>query len=298
MNFFLAHGTLHPTAPFDFNKSLYFLRIFTPAKNEQVLSGNALLKAISINGQAVIVRINSIGSVTQPELEYRLISEQPISEDVKFAALDRASFFLSLYDNLRPFYDICSKDSHFTPVLRKLYGYHQIKFATPFENACWVILSQRTSFARARQMKEDLIQEFGSSIIVHGTEFRAFPEPPLLSSVQEKEIAGLLENPQKAKQLVSIARAFEEVEEEFLRHGSYETVKNWLQSLEGLDAWGAAFVLLRGLGRMEEKPIIDKRLINAASKFYGSNSGANISLIAGPYGRWQGYWSHYLRVAA
>lgn len=298
MNFFLAHGTLHPTAPFDFNKSLYFLRIFTPAKNEQVLFGNALLKAVSINGQAVIVRINSIGSVTQPELEYRLISEQPISEDVKFAALDRASFFLSLYDNLRPFYEICSKDNYFTPVLRKLYGYHQIKFATPFENACWVILSQRTSLAHARQMKEDLIREFGSSIIVHGTEFRAFPEPPLLSPAQEKDIASLLENQRKAKQLVSVARAFEAVDEEFLRRGSYETVKSWLQNLEGLDAWGAAFVLLRGLGRMEEEPIIDKRLIDAASKFYGSGNGANISLIAEPYGPWQGYWSHYLRVAA
>ena len=298
MNFFLSQGKLHPTPPFDFNKSLHFLRIFTPAQNDQLLAQNSLTKAISVNGQAIIIRIDSTGSVDNPQLEYRLVSEQPINEDVKFAALDRATFFLSLYDNLRPFYDIGEKDNHFTPILKSLYGYHQVKFASPFENACWAVLIRQAPPALARQMKDDLITCYGSAIIVNGREFRAFPEPPHLSAIDEKELARVLENETKAKQIKSLARSFEEIDEEFLRAGPYEEVKRWLQNHDGLDARGAAFVLLRGLGRMEEEPIIDRKLVSAAHRFYGLLNQDTIPSIAEQYGQWQGYWSHYLRVAA
>lgn len=298
MNFFLAQGKLHPTPPFDFNKSLHFLKISTPARSDQFVVENALVKTISINGQAIMIRIDSLGSVNRPELQYRLLSEQPINEEVKFAALDRASFFLSLYDNLRPFYDIGEKDNHFSPVLKSLYGYHQVKFSSPFENACWAVLIRQNPLALARQMKDDLVTCYGSSIVVNGREFRAFPEPPHLSPVDEKELARVLENEAKARRIKSLARSFEDVNEEFLRRGSYGEVKEWLQNLEGLDAWGAAFVLLRGLGRMEEEPIIDRKLAGATHRFYGLLNQDHIPSIAEQYGQWQGYWSHYLRVAA
>ena len=47
-------------------------------------------------------------------------------------------------------------DRPFAPVVRKLYGYHQVKFLTPFENACWAILTQRNPVPAAKEIKRAL----------------------------------------------------------------------------------------------------------------------------------------------
>lgn len=61
--------------------------------------------------------------------------------------------------------------------------------------------------------------------------------------------------------------------------------------------WGAAFVLLRGLGRMERVPA-EQNLVAAASRVYGRDLDQDeVERIGAQYGRWQGYWAHYLRVA-
>ncbi len=58
--------------------------------------------------------------------------------------MDRLGFYLSLQDDLRPFYAIADADPDFAPVARGLYGFQQVKFLTPFEHLCWAILTQRT----------------------------------------------------------------------------------------------------------------------------------------------------------
>ena len=53
---------------------------------------------------------------------------------------NRLRFFLSLNDDLQPFYRIGLADPPFASVIECLYGLHQPKFLTPFELACWAIL--------------------------------------------------------------------------------------------------------------------------------------------------------------
>ena len=298
MHLFLDQGKLHPTSPFDFDKSLNFLKIFTPSQNEQLISGRSLTKAISIKGQAFIFRIKSVGTIDRPVLEYILLSEHPISEDQKYSALDRASFFLSLYDNLQSFYEAAANDLHFNPVIRRLYGYHQVKFLTPFENACWAVLTQRLPVLLAKRMKDLLVQTYGAPIQTQTSLMRSFPEPSQLSLENVKHLAKLLGNPQKAAYLHYLARAFHEVDEDFLRHAPYDQVQKWLQDIKGIGTWSATFILIRGLGRMERVPATDRRLIHAASRFYGQEVDRTIPQIADQYGSWQGYWAHYLKVVA
>ncbi len=298
MTYFSSQGTLHPTPPFDFHKSLYFLKLFSQTKTDQVLTDRSLMKAISIDGQPIVFCVKATGKVGKPELEYFLISEQAISEQAKFAVLDRTSFFLSLYDNLESFYRIGASDLNFNPVIQKLYGYHQVKFLTPFENACWTILCQQTPFSVAKDLKQKLMLEFGSFVTVRGAELRAYPEPFQIAYETVSQLSKLLEDDYKAECINYIARAFDRIEEEFLRNAPYEEVSNWLMSLKGVSEWAANFIMLRGLGRMEKAPVVDKRLIASAAKFYGDNIFHGISNVANQYGKWQGYWAHYLRVAA
>ncbi len=173
MNLYTESGELTPTPPFDFNKSLQFLGIFGPTKNEQTVSSHSLTKAISLDGQTVVFQLTSIGTTENPGLEYRLFSAKPITEATKNAVAERVTFFLSLTDDLRPFYRIGREDPDFAPVIEHLYGYHQVKFLTPFENACWAVLTQRNPMKIAQKTKQALIETYGGSLEVNGTVYWA-----------------------------------------------------------------------------------------------------------------------------
>lgn len=292
-------GTLHPTLPFDFARSLEFLGFFPPTQNEQSLAEQTLTKAICLRGQVIGFQVKSVGSSEAPQLVYTLWSEQPLDAPTERAVVDRLRFYLSLDDDLRPFYAIGQADPRFAPVIQRLYGYHQVKFLTPFENACWAILTQRTPMAVARKLKQALTTHYGGSLILDGTEYWAFPEPGVLAEAGETDLAVLLHHVRRAEYLHAVARAFATVDETFLRTGPYEEVNTWLRGLKGIGEWSSDFILLRGLGRMEGLPITEKRIVEAASKVYGQGrplSEQAVRQLAGRYGPWRGYWAHYLRV--
>jgi len=121
----------------------------------------------------------------------------------------------------------------------------------------------------ARKMKQVIVEKFGSSLNVNGSVYWAFPEPAQLAVVDTGELVDLIRNKQKAEYLSAVARAFKEVDEEFLRVADYDEVEVWLRKIKGIGEWSAAFVLLRGLGRMERVPLTEKKLIEVVSQVYG-----------------------------
>ncbi len=294
-------GTLTPTPPFDFSKSLQFLGIFGPTKNEQTVSTHSLTKAISIDGQTVVFQLTSIGTIEKPELEYSLFSAKPFSQAMENAVVECITFFLSLKDDLQPFYRLGRADPDFAPIIEHLYGYHQVKFLTPFENACWAVLTQRNPMKIAQQTKQALVEKYGSSLEVSGSVYWAFPEPMQIAVVDESELLKMIRNDRRTEYLVAAARAFSEADEEFLKTASDEEVEAWLRNINGIGDWSATFIMVRGLGRMERVPLTEARLFEAASKVYGHGEELNrddLKRLADKYGLWQGYWAHYIRVTS
>lgn len=287
-------GTLTPAPPFDFARSLSFFGMLDPTRHEQSLEEGTLTKAVMIEGQTIIFRVKSAGTIQAPKLDYTLFSAKPITAHLKAAAADRLSFFLSLADDLRPFYEIAKHDPPFAPIVERLYGYHQVKFLTPFENACWAVLTQRNPIAAARKAKDRLTEKFGGKLEVDGAEYAAFPEAAQLVSVSPDELKTIIRNEQKVQYLSAVVAAFARVDEQFLRAGPYDEVASWLRNIKGIGAWSASFILIRSLGRMETILRDDKRLSEAASKVYGRT---DLEQLAECYGPWRGYWAHYLRVA-
>jgi DNA-3-methyladenine glycosylase II len=208
------------------------------------------------------------------------------------------AFFLSLGDDLRPFYAIGLDDPAFAPIVRRLYGYHQVKFLTPFENACWAVLTQRTPIPIAKTIKRALCQRFGASLEIGGRRYWAFPEATRLAAADPADLLELTGNQRRAEYLQAVAAAFGGADERWLRAAPYAEVESWLRGIKGLGAWSATFVMLRGLGRMEQLPVSEARLGEAASRAYGSVlSDDELAAIAERYGAYRGYWAHYLRVA-
>jgi DNA-3-methyladenine glycosylase II len=291
-------GTLPAVPPFDFNQSLRFLGHFRPAMGEQAISNQSLVKAVMVRGRAVVFSLKAAGTQDAPALDYTLYSETELSAEERAEVTDRITFFLSLNDDLRPFYALAADDPAIASVVQALYGYHQVKFLTPFENVCWALLSQRNLMAVARGMKERLAEVYGGALAASGATYHAFPEAARLALATADEINEVVRNARKAECIASAAHAFDGIDESWLRDAPYAEVERWLKQIKGVGDWSASFVLLRGLGRMERVPVGEKWLLMAASRRYGRPlTQEDLDRLGAPYGEYRGYWAHYLRVA-
>jgi DNA-3-methyladenine glycosylase II len=298
MGLYSEEGSLRPTPPFDFAKSLDFLGAFPPMREDQTVSELSMTKAVRVGGRAIVFQLKPTGTIKMPRLKYTLFADHPFSRGLTEVVIDRISFFLSLSDDLDQFYRIAINDSSFAPILQKLYGLHQVKFLTPFECACWAVLSQRNQLSAARKAKQALLERFGTSLEVNGSLYRAFPEPSQLGETSQEEVKALLKHQRREEYLGEVIKAFSEVDERFLRTANYDKVEEWLKNIRGIGEWSARLILLRGLGRME-KLAVEKRLMAAAARVYGKPmTTQRLHVIGEKYGRWKGYWAYYLRTAA
>ena len=99
------------------------------------------------------------GTIENPKLNFTAYSEAKFTEEVKDLVADRISFFLSLEDNLKEFYEIAQKDQYIQPAIKQFYGHKQVKFLTPFEIACWAILSPKNTHENSSQNERKHCQE-------------------------------------------------------------------------------------------------------------------------------------------
>ncbi len=151
----------------------------------------------------------------------------------------------------------------------------------------------------AQKTKQALIERYGSHLEVQGHDYRAFPESIQIAVADHDELLRLIRNDRRTEYLIATARAFSEVDDEFLRTTPDEEVEAWLRGIKGIGEWSATFIMIRGLGRTEHVPLSETRLLEAASKVYGHGEDLSreaLKRLADKYGHWQGYWAHYLRV--
>lgn len=291
-------GTIRPVAPFDFDQALDFLVTFPPMHGEQVVSEKSLKRAAWASQTPVAVKLSATGTVEEPELRYEFHTDDPLSEADAAALLRRIETYLSLNDDLHRFYELIDSDPPFGAVKRELYGYHQVKFLTPFENACWTILSQRNLPRIAQHMKRTMIREFSAAVEFDGRQYWPFPGAKAVVQASVEDLTRLLRNSRRAEYIHGAAVAFSEVGEAFLREGSYDEVFRWLCGIPGVGTWSAAFIMIRSLGRMERIPYGDRSLMRIAGHIYGDGQplpAEEVQRLADHYGGLQGYWAHYLR---
>jgi DNA-3-methyladenine glycosylase II len=294
-------GTLKPVAPFDFSKSLEFLSDFSPMQNEQIVKSGTFTKAVQAKGKTIAFEVTDKGTIENPKLQFTAYLEGKFTDEIKESVADRINFFLSLQDNLKEFYEIAQKDKCLQPAIKQFYGHKQVKFLTPFEIACWAVLNQRIPLSVAHQMKENIVKKIGGQIKVKGVEYHSFPEPSNLAAASD-ELPEMVPNKRKAEYISSVAEAFCGVDEQWLREAPYDEVHGWLTDIKGIGDWSANFVMIRGLGRMEELSNVEPRLAFDVARIYaGKDEQMNkeeVCQIAEKYGKWKGYWDYYLRIYA
>ena len=289
---------LYPTAPFDFAKSVAFLGEFSPAAGEQNLGQMQITKATRLDGVTVVFRVRSAGTVDHPRLTVEFFSTDPLPADLVAKLSQRVGFFLSIEDDLAPFYTLGRDDPAFVPIIDQLYGYHQVKFLTPYENAAWAIMSTRTGMQQAKQIKDRFVAAYGTALEVDGRRYAAFPEGHDLLGVSLSELEQVVGLMRRAEFIASASRAFATVDPAWLLEADYDAVKAWLLTIKGIGAWGSSFILIRALGRLERLDAPEWRLMEQVARRYGVPRDEDITRqLAARYGAYQGYWAHYVRAA-
>ena len=277
--------------PFEFRQSLKFLEGFGPMSGEQQLDEGILTKAIMVDGETVLF---SVGE-QESRLRYELFSREPLSRLAEDSVVRRISFFLSLDDDVNPFYSIArDHDAKFYPVIERSWGLHQVKFPTLLEISCWAILAQRIQRPIALRMKRALAEKFGGSLELDGRTYQAFPDYTRLKDATPKELLEATRNQRAAVRLTSLLTSFDELDEDFLRTAPYEKATERLQKVNGIGDWSSQFILFRGLGRIERlQPMNIRPIAEVIQKVYGQE-GKTLEEINSTYGKWSGYWSLYL----
>lgn len=281
-------------APFDLGHSLSFLRSFTPTRGEQTATSTRLTKALSCGGRAVVVKVRQKGDRDRPMLDVDLISEQRLDEGRWRDVLHRITHMLSADEDLGPFYARAAEDDAMAPLVQRLRGLHHVRFPSPFEAACWGVISQRTQMSTARAMKAGLVRRAGARLEVGDGDHWAFPEPDQVLALGEAELVRLLPGGRRAAAVLALARAFASVDASFLREAPIAQVRAWLRSIYGVGPFTSGFVLYRGLGRFDGATLISPKLIAAVRSLYRRPVDAReVARIAERYGAWGGYWMLY-----
>ena len=295
-------GTTTALVPFDFAKTLDFLRGFPPTLGKLLVVGDSLYWAARVAERTVLFHVRNKGVATDEVLDYTLhIGEPGGTEGIEQDAVRLLRWLLSLDDDLEEFYGLAEADPFFAPVVRELIGYHQVKFGSPFEAATWAIVSQRNRLSTARELYQSVLQTLGHSIRLEGRDYWAFPDPQKVAPLGEVDLPFAPHDLRRGAYILDAARAFASVAADFLRCAPDAEVEEWLRGIRGIGPWSARFILLRALGRYQGLPENERGLARAASLVYGAGTTLtpqDVKAISNGYGRWRGYWAHYLRVWA
>ncbi len=291
-------------APFDFDKSRGFVCGFAPMEGEQRADERGIWKALRIRGRTVLVGMTP--GEHEGSVACTLQADAPIDDATYGTALARVRFVLSLDDDVAAFYARAAGDAELAPVVAAQRGHHHVKFPSAFEIACWAVLGQRTPMRAARRMKDALVARLGGAIARDGLTWRAFPEAEAVAAEPAAAIASIVGHARKGEAIAAIARAFANHptmrDDAFLRDAPLDDAERWLRELPLVGPWSSAFILFRGLGRMERltiPPDGKSPIAAAARRVYGESlRDVDVARIAEGYGAWCGYWSLYLRVAA
>jgi len=258
----LSGGEIAVRGGFDLAASARFLTGFGPAGRPDAGSEpGALRLAFPVEGvwahAGAVVRQRSPGSVG-------IEVHGPAGHTE--AVVEQVTRMLSLDVDGAGFADVGGRD----PVVSLVQGFHPglrpVLFASPYEAACWAVLSHRIPMQQAAKLRQRLTAKYGAEVDVGGVRLASFPAPSVLAELTYQQgFPG-----HKIQRLKAVAEAAADgmLEPAALRAMPSDEAMKLLRLLPGIGPFSAELILIRGAGHPDLFPLGEKRLLGIMRDAY------------------------------
>jgi DNA-3-methyladenine glycosylase II len=288
-------------APFDFDFSC---RIFSSGdKSIKKYANNRLWQAFTIKDKTILLYIESVGSVDDPELKVSVESDEELSRDILNSVPPTVHRMFNLGLDLHPFYEHIKSDSVLSHITSRLYGLKNPSTPTLFDALVDSIIEQQISLKAAHSIENRLIKQFGRSVHLYGQDYYSYPSPEDLASLDLEEIQSCGLSSRKAEYIRDLSLKIINKDVDLQSLQKMSTTSEMMEELikiRGIGVWTAEMALLRGLCRLDAIPADDISLQRIIGNFYGADeklSSEKIREIAISWGKWKGLASYYLIMA-
>ncbi|HEU0030517.1 MAG TPA: hypothetical protein VFQ53_07790 [Kofleriaceae bacterium] len=274
--------TVPTTAPFSFAQTLAFARRFPPCQDDFAITDDALTAAVVLDGTAVPFTLREHRGALVVETRARRHAD---------AIVARAAHLVGATDDVAGFYAAARGDRPMQALIETLHGLHHVRFLTLAEIAVYAVMMQRAPVTIAAGLKRRFLARFGVPVVVGDRTLRAFPDLPALCALDADAIADAIGHRPKAEKIATVVRGVAAIGEHRLVTLPYAEARDALLAIPGIGPFSATAILLRGLGRMDELPVMEQ-FSDEAHAVYGA---FDPDAIVRRYGRHIGYWSFYLK---
>lgn len=275
--------TIEPAGPFDLTRSISFLEEW-PATRRPA-DGAALRFAFCAehDWRPVGVRVTQHGGAVT-------VAATRGAGDV----VAEVARILSLDVDATAVRQVVDRDRVVAELVAAAPGLRPVCFWTPWEAACWALLTQRTSMRTAAALKRRIGDELGTTVEVDGEALTAFPAPRTV--LDAPRLPGV--DPTKLDRVRALAAAALDgtLTTATLRGLAPDEARAALRALPGVGPFSADLILIRGAGAPDVFTTNEPRLLAAVRRRYGLPDSAGVEdcrAIAErwrPLRSWVGFW--------
>ena len=280
-----------PTAPFDFDMTARFATRGLGRHAGDVYESGVYSKLLDDGDSLPLIRISSTGAVDAPKLEVEVM---PTSDGDTAAANRTARSLVGADDDVTGFYGMAERDAVLSSLVREFRGLHIPQSATVFEALVKSILSQQISSQVARVLRDGLVDAFGTTRVIDGAEWIAFPRPDAVAAASVESWRAVKLSKRKVAYITEIARAAAsgELDLEALKTATASEATEALIALKGVGAWTANWLLIQALGQPDGFPHGDLALQRAMGNLAGDGQRMTADEALDYSERWSPYRSH------
>lgn len=293
---------LYPNAPYDFARSLAYLRAWPAAVLEQVDSEGTYRRALTLNGSAALITLGSVGTLESPRL---LLQVDGSNIDSSLLASATQTVTRTFLLNEDPHFTsiLSARDPVLGAVLQRFEEVRPVLVPDPYEALIGAIVGQQIHTAFARKLKMALIALCGRSLTIGDRACALFPRPADVAELSEEVLRAHQFSRQKAAYVKAISRAVAEgtLDLEALVALPPDQAIARLTQFHGIGRWTAESVLLRGLGVSSVIPAGDIALRAVIGRAYGfgrTATEAEVRTLAETWGDWRGWATLYWWLAS
>lgn len=278
---------------FSYEHALSFLKR-SPQELLHQVKDDSVFKALLIQDQCYVIKID----YEPHELQIRFLNEPASSNHQSWISHYIREWF-DLDTDLRPFYQLASKDGLLKDLIDRYYGYRIIGQPDLFESLVWAVLGQQINLTFAYTLKGRFVEKYGSAIEVGGARYFLFPSPEVVKEISFEALLALQFSRQKALYILGIAQAFCDgsLSRDHLKSLSFQDAKEALMKMKGIGNWTANYVLMKTFRYPDAFPLEDAGVHNAIRNLKKMKSKPKldqVKRIFKKYKGWEAYATLYL----